>query len=280
MRARATARAKARSQQGAFRRFWNTRAVLLFAGSALAAFVVGYGITVLAFSTARGPADVALVPDVRDLTLDEAERALDDSGLNLEVGDSLPNPNTPEGAVLAQSPLPGEEVSPSTSVRVIVSTGEPELLVPGVESMPVGLATRALEAVGFAVTVEEVEGEGEPGRVIDADPDVGTPLPLLATVHLRVGGPPPLLEVPAVIGMLEGQARETLEDRGLRVSEVLYEASTFGEPGGVVAQEPSPGDSVPAETPVRLRVTSPDGGPPEERGVTREWQILPNRIVG
>jgi eukaryotic-like serine/threonine-protein kinase len=245
------------------------RTPLLVAGIALGAFIIGYGVTALAFGTARGPTDVALVPDVRELTVEAASRALDDEGLSIEVGDSLPNANAPEGAVLAQSPLPGEEVSPGTAVRVIVSTGQPKLTVPEVEAMPVALATRALEAAGFTVTVEELPGQGQPGRVLDADPASGSPVPLPATVHLRVGGAPPRMEVPSVIGMLEGQARDLLEREGLRVTEVQYERTTLGEPGGVVGQDPAPGDSVAAGSPVRLRVTEPQRSGGEERGVTR-----------
>src|SRR5690606_28161557 len=94
-------------------------------------------------------------------------------------------------------------------------------------------------------------------------------LAIPASIHLRVGAPPPLVAMPGVIGMAEGDARATLEAAGFRVTEVLYETTAFGLSEGVVGQDPAPGDSVPPGSSVRLRVTNPTGVSSGERGVTQ-----------
>ena len=75
--------------------------------------------------------------------------------------------------------------------------------------------------------------------------------------------------MPGVIGMVEADARATLDAFGLSVTEVRYENSEFGQSNGVVGQDPEPGDSVAPGSGVRLRVTNPSGISGGERGVTR-----------
>src|SRR5690606_26323590 len=232
--------------------------MLLVAGIAVIAFLIGYVISAISFTAGDAPAAVVLVPDVRELQLDAATRAMVAAGLEPEVGDSFPNVEIPAGAVIAQTPLPGEEVSPGGAVRLIVSTGPPRTIVPEVEAMPLTLAIRALETSGFEVVVEQDTFPGELGTVVGVEPAPGTPLHLPATVRLQVGSGFEIIEMPTLIGMLEETAVQILEELGLQVAEVVYEDSEFGEPGGVVAQFPAPGDSVATGTSVELRVTTPD----------------------
>jgi eukaryotic-like serine/threonine-protein kinase len=229
--------------------------VVLLAAVGLGAFVVGYAATALLFRTAGAPADVVLVPDVREMTVAEATRAMESADLSLAVGDSLPNAEIPQGAVLAQSPLPGQEVSPGTEVRVIVSSGHHRTRVPAIATMPVPLATRALEAAGFEVLIEEAPGEGTVGGIVGVDPAPGTAMPLPATVVLRVGAPSPYREMPYLIGMHEDSARGLLQRMGLYVAEILYESSDDADPEHVIHQVPSPGDTIESGGDVRLRVT-------------------------
>jgi serine/threonine-protein kinase len=213
--------------------------------------------TAITFVQGGAPIDVVTVPDVRQMLVDDAERTLSRSDLAIEVGDSFPNPTAPEGSVLAQAPLPGQEVSPGTLVRVILSQGQSRPTVPNVAAMPVASATQTLQASGFNVVVEEAPGEGSVGQVVGTVPGSGTSVALPATVRLRVGAPALPIPMPTLIGMLEDDAREAAESAGLTVSEVVYVESEFGEPGGVVGQEPPPGESIRPGSDVQLRVTRP-----------------------
>ncbi|MEX2572281.1 MAG: PASTA domain-containing protein [Gemmatimonadota bacterium] len=232
------------------------RAVLIAIGVAVGAFLVGYGVTALAFTGSSGPADVVMVPDVREMTVEQARRAMDQEDLTVVVGDSFPNPQISRGAILAQSPLPGQEVSPNTEVRLIISTGPVRLPVPDVQAMPLDLAVRALQTAGFNVAVDEEAGEGEVGTIVSSDPEPGTRLELPATVHVVVGDGMPEVAMPRLVGMREQGAREIIADMGLEL-EVVYQDDSFVEPGGVIAQEPAPGDSVEVGSAVELRVAAP-----------------------
>lgn len=234
------------------------RFALTVLGIAVFAFGVGYAISAFAFTTAAAPADVVLVPDLREMSLAEATRRVEREGLTLAIGDSLPNREVAAGAVLAQTPLPGNEVGAGAEVRIILSTGPVKAPVPDVSTMSIALATRALETAGFTVRIEEAPGKAEPGEVAGVEPQAGTPIELPAEVVLYVGALPPFVFMPDLVGSSEDAAREALEAAGLVIDEVRYESVSNMTPYTVVAQEPMAGDSIDTGSAVRLRVTMPD----------------------
>lgn len=122
----------------------------------------------------RGPRPVEVV-DVRGRPLAEAEAALQDAGLQTEVVDRIFSSDVPEGAVVGQSPGSGE-VPPGSTVELTVSDGPEPVEVPSVRGQPRDEAVAQLEALGFAVEVEERGGFGaflNPGQVFDQDPGPG-----------------------------------------------------------------------------------------------------------
>jgi eukaryotic-like serine/threonine-protein kinase len=257
------------------RRRWEPRfgrpgrgTVLRILGVGILGFLFGYGITALVFFRRTSYPDVVTVPELRSLSGEAARRAVERIGLQLEVGDSLPNPEVPEGAVLAQTPLAGREVAPGTPVRVILSLGPQRRPVPEVLALGEAQARQILEAAGFDVDAEQVTDPSPAGRVVDVQPAVGSLVALPARVLMRVSAGPPLVEVPYVVGLDEYDALTTLEQAGFTVGEIEYLFSIRGVEGEVLSQEPQPGDSVPAGSEVRLRVATqraPVGVPPQER---------------
>ncbi len=255
---RARSRRRKRAPQGAG--FFTRERLLLALAICVGAFVIGYAVTALAFRGGRAPADVVTVPDLRELSFTEATATLDRVGLHGIVSDSFPNPNIPAGSVVAQTPLPGQEVSPETDVSFIVSTGPLRPEVPDVISMAIPLATRALQTAGFEVLVEEAEpGDGARGEIVEVVPAPGTRLALPATVRIRIGIGLGDFEMPFLVGMPEAAARDTIAALELELGEVVYESPEARGALEVVAQEPVPGDTVSAGAVVRLRLRSADG---------------------
>ena len=229
-------------------------------------FLVGYLLTAFLFFGGGSRADVVTVPDVRALEMGDARESLDDSELELVVGDSLPNPTIPAGAVVAQSPLPGQEVAPETQVRVILSQGPERRVVPRVEGYPPSQAERMLAASGFQVSVQRVSDLRAAGRVVGTSPQAGSSVRMPAAVRLLVSAGPPIVAMPSVTGLLESEARPVLEGVGLRVGEVVPELRLDVASGMVLAQSPAAGDSIPAGRGVRLFVATdqPPAPPVEE----------------
>jgi excisionase family DNA binding protein len=67
----------------------------------------------------------AEVPDLRGMTLLEAENELADVGLKLGAWNEVPDYEVPVGRVVVQDPEAGEEVDPETPVDLIISSGPP-----------------------------------------------------------------------------------------------------------------------------------------------------------
>jgi eukaryotic-like serine/threonine-protein kinase len=232
---------------------------------ALVAFAIGYGIVAFVILGGGPGADVVTVPDVRTLEGAVARRALEQLHLQMEIADSLPNVRVALGAVVAQTPLPGQEVPPQTPVRVILSQGPGRRVVPRVDTYSAEHAQRILTATGFSVDVRDVPDLRAQGRVVGTDPEPGTSLQMPASVRLLVSSGPPLVEVPLLVGMNEGEAREALSAAGLRAGEIQFDLRTDVRDGLVLAQVPVRGDSARAGSQVRLYVAThrppdpPDG---------------------
>lgn len=228
------------------------------------AFVIGYLLTALIFFPGWGRRAIVTVPDLRGKPFAEARRTAEDVDLHVERGTELFHPTVPAGAVLAQSPLPGQEVTRGAVIRVTLSAGRERLTLPDVSDLAAPQAQDLLTRIGFTVRVRSIISDRPEGRVIGTVPAAGTSVTLPAVVELTLSaGPPevvvPKVEVPDVRGLPEPEAREALRSAGLRVGEVDYQTGTSTPLGGVAAQSIAPGDSVEAGTAVRITIS---GNPP------------------
>jgi hypothetical protein len=77
-----------------------------------------------AVSLVIGVAEQVTVPEIVGLTLDEAGRKLQDSGL--AVGEVSQRPDEQVGIVLAQDPTDGEQVVRDTAVNLVVGHRRPD----------------------------------------------------------------------------------------------------------------------------------------------------------
>lgn len=236
------------------------RLALLVLGIAVAAFAGGFLVTALFLFRGGAGDEVVTVPDLRGQTEAGARALTSRAGLGFEEGTSLVNPEVPEGQVLAQTPLPGEEVAPGSPVRVVLSAGPERRSVPEVRSLSAAQARDLLARSGFDAVVEEVEDVAPAGRVIEVYPGPGTQLAVPAEVRLVVSTGPPLEVVPDVFGMSEAQARTVLEAAGFRIGVPRYDDFAPYPAGTVVAQGPDAGAAVPVGSRVELTLAGAPGG--------------------
>jgi serine/threonine-protein kinase len=224
-------------------------------GLGLGGWFVGYLLaTQVLFPAPPPPGDLFEVPDVRGLGTASATERLAGSGLTLGPVDSLSHPSVPAGLVLGQSPLPGQVARPQTPVRVTISIGPQMRAVPDVRRLMADRARIVLESSGFIVNIATAEAEEPRGRVIDVDPAPEVVVALPAAVRLLVSAGPPLVTMPFVLGLEEGEAVRMLDSLGLVVSQV-EEVFRFGRDQGVVVeQEPAADTQLQRGAGVRLAV--------------------------
>lgn len=225
--------------------------------------LLGYLVaTRVLFPAPPPPAELVAVPDLRGQDLTAAAAAAESAGMALGGVEYLSHPQADSGAVLGQSPLPGQLAFPGDSVRVTLSLGPERRPVPAVAGLRTDRAVALLEATGFTVEVDSVESPEPRGRILGVRPGEGESLTLPGIVSLRVSLGPPSIPMPDLLGMDEGAARDSLQALGLVVSEV-EEVFRFGrDQGRVVSQDPPAGTEVEPGREVRLVVG--------RRGVTSE----------
>lgn len=232
-----------------------------------AAFAVGYlGATRLVFPVPAPPPELLGVPDAGGVDLAEAQGRVESAGLVLGAIDSLYHPAAPVGAVLGQSPLPGQLAVPGTAVELAVSLGPEERAVPAMVGQRVERARILLGANGFSVVVDSVEGDQPAGEVVAMEPVAGTTLNLPSEVRVAISLGPPMVEMPLLLGLREEDAVFLLDALGLFVTEIEQEPRPEVEEDVVIEQEPAAGTMVEVGADVALALgpgeTPPPAGPP------------------
>ena len=145
------------------------------------------------------------VPDLYGADREGAEGTLVEAGLGVGQVRSQASMAAPEGQVIAQSPVAGQQLRPGATVDLVVSGGPPELRVAPVEGLGADMARALLEEAGFAVEETTVPAEATEGTVARTDPPPGAAIRLPATVTLFVSLGPPQVD-PTVGGGLPGGA--------------------------------------------------------------------------
>jgi serine/threonine-protein kinase len=196
------------------------------------------------------------VPDVRGLTVAAATQALGNVGLSLRIDLRRPDPKVAADHILSQEPEPGTIIRRQRAVRVRVSEGQLDPIVPAL----VGLAERtaeivlAEERVAIGSRTEVRTASYPPGAIIAQDPPEKQ---RSARVSLLVnrGDAGMTFVMPDLIGTLGVRVVDILRRRGFRVTvaaEVPYPGLA---PGVVVRQTPQAGFQVAYGDPVVLELS-------------------------
>lgn len=132
------------------------------------------------------------VPDIYGEVRAPAEAEIREAGLAVGEVREMRSMTTEAGRVLAQEPLPGQQLLPGGTVSLGVSAGPPELRVPPVVGLSDSTARSLLESVGFDVAFQQVRSTAFPAGVVTrADPPAGSPqrLPAEVTLVVSTGSP-------------------------------------------------------------------------------------------
>lgn len=203
----------------------------------------------LVVTVSLGATLVDVPQDLPGLSEEEAEERLTAEGVGL-VPEFVPEPSeeVDEGDVIRL----GDQVRPrmprGATVQVVVSSGEPQPVVPDVVGWSYDDAKDEIERVGLSAERRfDADADGEQGEVLRTDPEPGEELEEGETVTVFVAGEG-RTEVPGdVLGMDVGEARDVLEDAGLELGEVLGPRR-----GEVYSTLPLPGSRVDPGTEVNL----------------------------
>ena len=255
--------------------YFNERKLLKYIlVTGLAGFALGYVVITIAFFPGFGRSAIVTVPDLRGRSYSAADRALDRLGLETERAQSLNHPRVPSGRVLTQVPLPGQEVTRGTPVRLIMSAGPERRTVPSITGLGVRDATALLQRFGFTVRERRVLDPSAEGRILGMEPKAGAQLAVPGVVTLTVSAGPPRVVVPSVVTLPEPEARSRLQAAGLRLGKITYDPDSSEPLGGIASQSPAAGDSIrmggavsvviSGSDPTPVNIVEPDTAQPAE----------------
>ena len=213
------------------------------------------------------------VPNLSGKTEGEARVLLQEVGLLMQVEKAYSS-TISKDSVISQGILAGREVAEGSTIKVVISLGQELIEVPNVIGRTLQEGQSMLERLSFVVSITREHSQEPEGRILRQSARGGTNLTKGQTVTLTVSrGPAPVEEpveekvtVPSVAGMMEANAKKTLEDVGL-VVRVNYEENDK-EKGTVLTQSIATNQKVDKGSTITLTVST---GP---------MAIVPNIRVG
>ena len=193
------------------------------------------------------------VPDVVGSGSAVASQRLQNAGFEVNI-ETVQSDTVPNDRVATQDPQPGEEARDGSTVTIIVSSGPGNATVPGVAGRKQDVAENMMKEAGFKTDARREPSDSvDEGRVISTQPGENTQLEKGRTVVLVVSSGPEQVSVPDVVGDREDDARNALEDAGLR-ADVTEEESEDEDPGTVLRQDPGAGKKLDKGSTVNLVV--------------------------
>ncbi len=197
----------------------------------------------------------AIVPDLKNMTVEKATAEIEKAGLHLadEIEYSLSD-TVAENCVISQDPTAKKVVAKNSDVKLIVSIGSSggDIVAPDVTGKQFDEAIAEILELELNYTVVEEESDDVPsGYVIRQTPLGGTKLNKddIINIHVSKGKgessaqATPAAErvsVPSIIGLGREQAEATLKANGLNLGNVSRKASSAQE-GTVISQSPELG---------------------------------------
>nr|WP_231713538.1 Stk1 family PASTA domain-containing Ser/Thr kinase [Arthrobacter sp. zg-Y769] len=190
-----------------------------------------------------GPGALVSVPDVSNVSVEEAGTQLGDAGLSYTT-DEVFDEVVAAGLAVGTDPAATREIRRFRPVTLLVSKGPQLFSVPNVVQRTVEAAGTDLQEAELTLgaVTEEYSESIAAGTIISQQPLPDTLLRLGAPVDVTVSRGPAPVEVPAVTGLGEDAAVKAVEAAGLTpavAGEKVHSASVPA--GSVVAQTPASG---------------------------------------
>lgn len=199
-------------------------------------------VAILAVNAMMGTKKVT-VPDVSNMTKDQATAAAQAVGMKVEVEKEVNDNDVESGKVISQTPAAGTESQSGKTIKVSISKGSNKVGVPTVVGMAENDAVAALEK--SKLTVSEIKREYndnyDTGVVFKVSPDQGTEVDENSQVVLYVSKGQNTVSVPGIVGLTNDAAQNRITSNGFSVGTVTQQSSDQYAAGVVISQSPAEG---------------------------------------
>jgi serine/threonine-protein kinase len=189
-----------------------------------------------------------IVPDVRGMSEQQAQRFLERVSLRLDVDRSEYDTEVPEGYVLSQRPRANDSIKQGRNVKVVMSLGPKTQRVPDLKGLSLRqgrlLLNRQKLRTGRVARILHEYDLRE--TVLACSPQPGKEITEEAVVDLLVsaGGRPKRFIMPDLSGQDLLFIKKKLEYSGFRISTVRYSTQRDVYPNTIIGQVPEPGSMI------------------------------------
>ncbi|MGC9469466.1 MAG: Stk1 family PASTA domain-containing Ser/Thr kinase [Anaerolineae bacterium] len=135
----------------------------------------------------QGTEALVTVPNLASLSAADAQRLAESLGLSLEVLGEQETSDARPGAVLEQTPGPGNRVPTGSTVSVILAAGR-AITMPDVVGYDIDTVESGLESQGLLLEIDEVRSSEMRGMILDQEPDAESEIRVGDTITLTVSG--------------------------------------------------------------------------------------------
>ncbi len=208
--------------------------------------------------------DTMAAPDLLDMTLEEATKYAEENGIRIKRGKDVYSSDYAEGRVCLQDPEPGADMPKGGAIRINLSKGSKEGLVPNVVGMYESDVESFLKEHGYVLgNVKVITSPEEEGLVLEQSPVAGTTLDKESKVDIVVsdGEGVEKASVPSVTRMPLEDAKKEITEAGFEVGNITYDYNESIGKGYVTYQQWQAGMMLEKGTTIDLEVSQ---GPPKK----------------
>jgi beta-lactam-binding protein with PASTA domain len=181
------------------------------------------------------------VPDVSQVSLEEAQQRLTSYGLRYELADRRSNTAYPADYVIDQTPAAAKLVKPGRKIYLTVNTeSNPTVEVPDVVNLSKRNAEIQLKNSGLEVGTISYESSRFRSTVLRQSVPAEKEVPKGTVVDLAVsdGLGEKTVEIPNIIGLRLSEAQQKLQEAGLRIGDFRFQPSKEVKPNVILDYEP------------------------------------------
>ena len=241
-------------KENKFKKFVSKHKGLTIFISLILLFLLSLGGTI-AYSRLTNPKEV-LLPNLVGINIDDAKKTIQEGGLELEIEAEEYNNEYAAGYIISQNPTYSDNynIKMGTKIKVVVSKGIEQAIVPKVTGMTEEEAIKALENAKLKYEkVEEESKKVEAGYVISQETDPDSQVFAGDTVIIHISTGTKKIQIPSVIGKSEEDAKKAITSLGLKVN-IVNEEDQSKDNGTVLKQSIDAGKEVEEGTTVTITI--------------------------
>ncbi len=209
----------------------------------------------------------AEVPDLENLTFEEAQEKCEDAGFKIKKGKDVYSSEIKEERVAVQDPEAGTELAKGSTITVNLSKGSKDGTVPNLVGMNYNNIEDYLKEFGYKLgIVKEVTSTEAAGTIIEQSPKAGEKIDKGSKIDITIsdGKGKEKGTIPSVTGKTLDDAKAAIVSAGFKVGNITYDESDAYGNGYVMWQQYAANTQLEKGTTIDIEVSKGAPQPPDE----------------